>query len=100
MLDQGIFSGVGNIIKNEVLFIVKRQPTRLVKDIPDTILKKIVKTAREFSFQFYEWRKKFVLKKHYQIYRKRTCPICEEKICKKKTGKKERVSFFCLKCQK
>ncbi len=100
LLDQTIFAGVGNIIKNEVLFIVKRKPTTLITDMNDSLLKKIVKTARDFSYQFYEWRKEFVLKKHYQIYRKSLCPICQEKICKKKTGSRKRVSFFCLNCQK
>lgn len=100
LLDQTIFSGVGNIIKNEVLFIVKKRPTNFVKDLSKTLLQKIIKTARQFSLQFYEWRKQFVLKKHYKIYRKSICPLCGEKIIRKKTGKRERVSFFCPKCQK
>ncbi|MBA3721207.1 MAG: endonuclease [Parachlamydiaceae bacterium] len=100
LLDQTIFSGVGNIIKNEVLFLVKKKPTSLVKDIPLSILPKIVKNAQMFSHQFYEWRKQFVLKKHYKIYRKSVCPLCGEKISRKKTGKRARISFFCLKCQK
>lgn len=100
LLDQRIFSGVGNIIKNEVLFLVKRNPTTLVSDMSNFLLKKIVKSTHEFSFQFYEWRKQFVLKKHYRIYRKSLCPLCGEKINRKKTGKRARISFFCPKCQK
>lgn len=100
LLDQTIFSGVGNIIKNEVLFLVKRKPTILIKDLSHSLLQKIIRTAQKFSFQFYEWRKQFILKKHYKIYRKSLCPLCGEKICRKKTGKKERMSFFCPKCQK
>lgn len=100
LLDQTIFSGVGNIIKNEVLFLVKRKPTTLVKDISSTFLQKIIKTTQKFAFQFYEWRKLFILKKHYRIYRKGFCPLCGEKICRKRTGKRERISFFCQKCQK
>jgi endonuclease-8 len=76
LLDQSIFSGVGNIIKNEVLFLVKKQPSVLVKDMSHSLLQKTVKTTKKFSFQFYEWRKQFILKKHYKI------------------------SFFCPKCQK
>ena len=100
LLDQTIFSGVGNIIKNEVLFIVKKKPTLLVKDMSSILLSKVVKTAQQFSHQFYEWRKQFVLKKHYKIYRKSLCPVCGKKVCRKKTGKRERISFFCPKCQK
>ncbi|CUI17439.1 endonuclease [Candidatus Protochlamydia naegleriophila] len=100
LLDQGIFSGVGNIIKNEVLFLVRRKPITVIKDMSNPLLQKIVKTTKDFSLQFYEWRKQFVLKKHYRIYRKSLCPQCGEKICRKKTGKRERISFFCPKCQK
>lgn len=100
LLDQNIFSGIGNIIKNEILFLAKKKPTTLVKDISLRVLQKLVKLAQEFSFQFYEWRKAFVLKQHYQIYRKTVCPLCEVKVCRTKTGKRKRISFFCLICQK
>lgn len=100
LLDQTIFAGVGNIIKNEVLFLVKKKPTTLVKDMSNALLQKIVKTARKFSLQFYEWRKQFVLKKHYKIYRKSLCLSCGEKINKRKTGKRQRMSYYCDKCQK
>lgn len=100
LLDQTIFSGVGNIIKNEVLFLVKRKPVTLVKEMSNSFLQKIIKNAQQFSQQFYEWRKQFILKKHYRIYRKSVCPQCGEKVCRKKTGKRKRISFFCLKCQK
>lgn len=100
LLDQSVFSGIGNIIKNEVLFLVKMKPSILIKEISHSLLQKIIKTAQKFSLQFYEWRKQFVLKKHYKIYRKSFCPLCGEKVCRKKTGKRERISFFCPKCQK
>lgn len=100
LLDQTIFSGVGNIIKNEVLFLVKKKPTVLIKQMSTHLLQKIIKTTQAYSLQFYEWKKEFILKKNYKIYRKKICPLCGEKICRKKTGKRERVSFFCTNCQK
>lgn len=99
LLDQKIFAGVGNIIKNEVLFLMKVNPQTLIKDLTPSKLKKIVMTARSFSWQFYEWRKRFELKKHYQIYRKSVCPGCLNKVTKKWTGMGNRVSYFCLQCQ-
>lgn len=100
LLDQEIFAGVGNIIKNEVLFLSKILPTTVIEDISLTKLKTIVEKAQEFSLQFYKWRKKFELKKHYQIYRKSLCPKCGGKVTKKWTGFRNRVSFFCPHCQK
>lgn len=100
LLNQEIFAGVGNIIRNEVMFLVGRSPTTKVKDLSVSKLKEIVKTAQEFSQQFYKWRKRFVLKKHYQVYRRSVCPQCKGKINRKRTGVRKRISFFCTKCQK
>jgi endonuclease-8 len=100
LLDQSIFAGVGNIIKNEVLSLVQIAPTSTVENLSLSKLKEIVKTAQEFSHQFYKWRKRFVLRKHYKIYKKGICPRCEGKIIRKKTGLRNRVSYFCPQCQK
>lgn len=100
LLDQTIFAGVGNIIKNETLYIVKTLPTHTIKELSLGKIKKIIQTAKEFSLQFYKWRKRFVLRKHYQIYRQNVCPNCHGKVSRKKTGFRQRVSFFCLNCQK
>jgi endonuclease VIII len=95
LMDQEIFGGVGNIIKNEVLFITRTNPRELVKNIPAKKLKLITREAREFSKRFYEWRKIFKLKANLQIYRKSICPICQGKVKREKTGERLRVSFYC-----
>lgn len=99
LLDQKIFAGVGNIIKNEVLFIEKLSPQTLAKTISQKKMKSLIKTIRSFVFQFYEWRKAFVLRKHYQIYKKHVCPNCQLKIQRIKTGMRSRMSYFCKQCQ-
>lgn len=100
LLDQTIFMGVGNIIKNEVLFLAKTSPIRKVGELSPAKLKQIVSLAREYVFKFYEWRKKFELRKHYQIYRQSLCPECGGKVARKKTGIRNRVSFICANCEK
>ena len=95
LLDQEIFAGVGNIIKNEVLFIVKINPQTLIKNLSEEKLLEITIETQKFSHNFYKWRKKFELKKHYKIYRKSICPICGGKVKRLKTGKRNRVSYFC-----
>lgn len=100
LLNQDIFAGVGNIIKNEVLFLTKIQPERLIEETSNYKLSKIVRTVREFVFQFYEWRKQFVLRKHYRIYKKKKCTKCEHAVVKKHTGQGKRVSYICTVCQR
>jgi endonuclease-8 len=100
LLDQTLFLGVGNIIKNEVLLLAKTLPVRKVKELSPQKLKKITQLTRKYVFQFYEWRKKFELRKHYQIYRQSKCKLCGTKILRMKTGLSNRISFICSKCQK
>src|SRR4051812_8935216 len=99
LLDQDIFAGVGNIIKNEVLYRVKIHPESIVEKIPAAKIKKLIDESRIYSFQFLEWKRKFELKKHWLAHTKKTCLRCNLPIIKKHTGLKKRRSFFCKKCQ-
>lgn len=99
LLDQTVFAGVGNIIKNEVLSIVKIQPKRHIKTLSRKEIQEITETTRRYSFQFYEWRKIFQLIAHLNIHRKAVCPYCGRKIIREKTGKRKRWSYFCPTCQ-
>lgn len=95
LLDQEIFAGVGNIIKNEVLSRMKVAPQRRVRDITPARLKAIIADTRAFSLQFYRWRKKFELRKHLLVHRKGTCPYDGHKLIRAKTGKRHRWSYWC-----
>lgn len=99
LLDQDIFAGVGNIIKNEVLWRVRIHPETKVKDIPPSELRDLITETRKFSRLFYKWRKVFVLRKHLDIYQKSICPRCGENVKRAKTGKRNRISHFCPVCQ-
>ena len=70
LLDQAIFAGVGNIIKNEVLFRTRVSPFARVRDISNPKLKAIVADARTFSFRFLELRRIFALRKNLEVYGK------------------------------
>ena len=99
LLDQNIFAGVGNIIKNEVLFRIRVHPKSKVGKLPTKQLNALIKEARNYSFDFYEWKKQFVLKKHWLVHTKKTCPRCKIPLVKEYLGKTNRRSFFCNNCQ-
>lgn len=99
LLDQEIFAGVGNIIKNEILSLQKINPKALIKNISKLKLVSLIKEAHDFSDQFLAWRKKFVLRKNLKIHRKGKCPHCGAKIIREKTGKRNRWSYYCPVCQ-
>ena len=99
LLDQDLFAGVGNIIKNEVLFRIRVHPLSTVGALPAAKLRELVQQARQYSFDFYEWKKQFVLKKHWLAHTKRTCPRCDIPLSKAHLGRTQRRSFFCENCQ-
>lgn len=99
LLEQEIFSGVGNIIKNEVLYRIGLHPESLTGKVPPPVLKQLIKKARNYSFDFLKWKKAYGLKKHWLAHNKKICLRCNLPIFKKVTGKKHRNSFFCANCQ-
>lgn len=99
LLDQHIFSGVGNIIKNEVLFRIRLHPESHTGSLPEGKLEELVTQARIYSFDFLEWKKNYVLKKHWLAHTKKICPRCHILFIKKYAGKTKRRTFFCTNCQ-
>lgn len=99
LLDQNIFSGSGNIIKNEVLYRIRLHPESVIKNIPPRVLTSMVKEERNYSFDFLRWKKEYTLKKHWLAHTKKTCLRCHLPFVKKYCGKTKRRSFFCTNCQ-
>jgi endonuclease VIII len=99
LLNQEIFAGVGNIIKNEVLFRIQVHPENHIGALPPRKLSALVREARQFSFDFYEWKKIFQLRKHLLIYKKKKCRRCDLPVLVDHTGKVPRLSFYCANCQ-
>jgi endonuclease-8 len=100
LLEQEIFAGVGNIIKNEVLYRIRVHPESKTGKLPAGRRKQMIGEARIYSFEFLEWKRNYVLRKHWLAHTKRTCVRCNLPIVKKYTGQKKRRSFFCMNCQK
>ncbi|KVV15542.1 DNA-formamidopyrimidine glycosylase family protein [Flavobacterium sp. TAB 87] len=100
LLDQNIFSGVGNIIKNEVLYRCKVHPESLIGKIPKKQISSIIKEARKYSFDFLRWKNNNELKENWLAYSQKVCCRCDLSFIKKDTGKKKRKSHFCSNCQK
>ena len=99
LLDQQIFSGVGNIIKNEVLFRIRVHPKSIVGNLPPKLKTALIREARNYSLDFLKWKRKFELKKHWLIYTKKACPRDNGPVYKEHIGRTKRRTFYCEKCQ-
>jgi endonuclease-8 len=99
LLDQGVFAGVGNIIKNEVLFRIRVHPLSRIGALPPRKLGELIRQARDYNFDFLEWKKAYVLRQHWQVHRKGTCPECGGKLTIAHLGRTHRRAFWCEHCQ-
>lgn len=99
LMDQDIFAGVGNIIKNEVLYRVRLHPERIISDLDRKKIEELVKETRNYCFDFYEWKKIYMLRKNWLIYKKLKCRSCKAALTRRHTGKLKRYSWFCEACQ-
>lgn len=101
LLDQDLFAGVGNIIKNEVLHRIRVHPESTLGALPPRKLGELVTQAREYSFDFLAWKRDFVLKKQWQVHAKKTCPRDSTPLSfRKSLGVAQRRAFFCETCQR
>lgn len=99
LLDQTIFAGVGNIIKNEVLFRIRVHPKSIVEKLSPAKRSSLIREARNYSYDFLKWKRNYELKKHWLIYRKKICPRDHHQVKCEYLGKGNRQTFFCEKCQ-
>ena len=99
LLNQDIFAGSGNIIKNEVLYRIRVHPETPIGNLPQEKLEELVAEARNYSFDFLRWKKQFELKKHWLAHTRKKCLRCDLPFSKMHLGKTNRRSFFCNNCQ-
>jgi endonuclease-8 len=101
LLDQDLFAGVGNIIKNEVLHRIRVHPESRAGALPPRKLAELVDQARDYSFDFYRWKQAFVLRKHFQVHTRATCPRDGAPLSyRKQLGAAKRRAFWCEVCQR
>lgn len=100
LLDQDVFAGVGNIIKNEVLFRVRVHPLSTLGAMPARKRADLVREARQYSSQFLEWKNAGTLKRQWLAHTKQICPRCGIPFLLGKLGRTKRRSFYCAECQR
>lgn len=100
LLSQKFIAGVGNIIRNEVLFRCRIHPETKLKDLSPREKGNLIDEVVNFT------RATYLLKKQKRrwgeimmVYRKKVCPRCGEKIKRYKPDDTKRLTFYCPRCQ-
>lgn len=100
LLDQRYFSGLGNIIKNEVLYRARIHPLSLGSLLSPTHLEALVDHVVEFSTNWLQ-DKLQGKQQHTQIYQKEQCPAGHP-VMKDEFGPPggfQRLTWWCPQCQ-
>nr|XP_013797439.1 PREDICTED: endonuclease 8-like 2 [Apteryx mantelli mantelli]XP_013797440.1 PREDICTED: endonuclease 8-like 2 [Apteryx mantelli mantelli] len=100
LLDQRYFSGLGNIIKNEILYLAKIHPLTQGSLLALSDLERLLDYAIQFSS---DWLQSKLHGKglHPQIYRKEQCPLGHT-VMKGTLGPLhglKRLTWWCPQCQ-
>ena len=103
ILDQSVIAGIGNILRNEILFRAKVNPEKKVMDLSRREVERIVSISEELSREFLKFkleRKRIKpLLLVYNRYRGK-CRICGAPIKFYMQKPINRKTFICENCQK
>lgn len=95
LLDQTVFAGVGNIIKNEALARAGIHPLSVTGSIPQPVQKDLIEETRAFSLLFYREKKEGRnIRDSCRVYGKRTCPS-GKKVAQARMGRSNRLTYVC-----
>ncbi len=98
LIDQDVFGGVGNIIKNEVLWQECIPPRTPGADLSDDERARLTDAAVRWTRDWYR-RKHSGDRADTQIYRASECPRCGTDVTREDVGEYDRVTFWCPACQ-
>lgn len=99
LLDQQIFSGIGNKLKDEILFKARVHPHSLTGKVPAAKKKEMAAYAPVLAHKFLGWIQDGMLKEKMQAYGQKNCPRDQVPFLKEKMGRTNRNATFCELCE-
>jgi len=103
LLNQSVIAGIGNILRNEILFRAKVNPERIVANLSREEIERIVDISVELSKEFLKLKlKRKGIKELLLVYNryKKPCVFCGSPIRFYMQEPIKRKTFVCENCQK
>lgn len=95
---QSMYAGVGNVIKCEGLFMSSINPEQSACSLSEPKLRSLIFHLKQFSWEWYR-----CTLKHTQpcklVYGRKSCSSCQRSISLVRSGRQQRISYFCSHCQ-
>lgn len=112
LLDQRVASGIGNVYKSEVAFVIGVDPRTPISATDDTMLERAYTCARDLMQANVGPGRRDTLdvvdrgvahdpREHYWVYRRSGLPCrrCAERVAMTRTGRDARSTYWCPRCQ-
>ena len=106
LLDQRLLCGIGNVYKSEVLFVERTSPFRLVRELPDELLLRLVQTARRLMLPGRTQTARrtaggFGAANNLYVYGRsgEPCRVCGAAVRMRRQGEAARSTYYCASCQ-
>lgn len=99
LLDQEVFGGVGNIVKNEACWRARVHPKAPARDLPEANREALFDETVGYMREWLELGSASPPKGGLDIYRAKECPVCGGDVTREDVGSFDRVTFWCPGCQ-
>lgn len=100
LLDQAVFGGVGNIVKNEALWRAGVPPKAPARAVSEGDRARVFDEAVGFTQAWYERGGPYPAERGLRIYRASACPRCRTDVTRERVGEWDRITFWCPACQR
>lgn len=101
LLDQRIFNGIGNILRNEILFRAGINPERKVVELSQQEINNILIYTKRMCEEFLKMKlQRKGIKNLLLVYNRRICPKCGSNLIFYRQEPNGRKTFYCPICQK
>jgi len=103
LLDQSVIAGIGNILRNEILFRAGINPERTVQSLSEREITRLIEECETLARQFLKLKvEKKRIKSLLQVYNnyRGTCKACGGKIKFYMQQPINRKTFVCINCQR
>lgn len=99
LLDQQLFAGMGNGLKNEVLYRRQVHPLSVVGEMPQPVLRSLIAATVAQSELYLEHLREGLLPEYWLAYRKKSCARDGLPLRREQLGRTARSCYYCEACQ-